>query len=414
MPSLTPAQASPAPLQWFHQARYGMFIHWGPYSVAGRGEWVMNRERIPLEEYARLYVDPFRAENFNPDAWVELARQAGMGYMVLTTRHHDGFALWDTATRDFNAARRGPRRDLVAAFVQAVRRGGLKVGLYYSVADWTHPDYPSAFERDWPQQWPREEARQRFIAYYRAQLQELLTRYGPIDILWYDGCIPQPLDGAATNAMVRRLQPGILINSRNGPQIEDIVNSEQAIRPPKEDIPWEACMTLNNNWGYHAGDEAWKPAQAVIQMLTETARHGGNLLLNIGPRGDGTIPEPSARILRQAGAWLKRYGEFLPHSGRSPFSWNNFGNVTVRGRTVYLHVLHSTGASLCYAEIANHVLTVRLVGDNRPLPFHQVGPRLMVEGLPQPFPDPIGISIAVEVEGDPRPVTPQTSFWIPG
>ncbi|HAU37559.1 MAG TPA: alpha-L-fucosidase [Phycisphaerales bacterium] len=414
--------ASPVPtsdararrIQWFHEARWGMFIHWGAYSVAGRGEWVMNRERIPLDEYTRLYVENFHAENFDPDAWVRLARDAGMGYMVLTARHHDGFALWDTATREFNSVRHGPRRDLVAAYVDAVRRGGLKVGLYYSVADWTHPDYPDAFARDWPQVWQSEAARQRFIAYYRAQLTELMTHYGPIDLLWYDGCIPGPLDGAETNAIVRSLQPDILINSRNGPQKEDFVNCEQAIRPPKEPIAWEACMTLNSTWGYHAGDSAWKSPRAVVQLLTETARHGGNLLLNVGPYGDGSIPEPSVRILREVGAWLQRYGEFLPNSERSPFSWTKLGNVTVRGRTVYLHILQHVGSSLCYAEIANRVRGVRLVENNRPLPFRQEGSRLFIENLPQPFPNPIGISVAVEVDGIPAAITPQTTFWVPG
>ena len=147
---------------WFNEARYGMFIHWGAYSVAARGEWVMNRERIPLDEYTHRYVDRFAAERYDPAAWAQLARAAGMGYVVLTARHHDGFALWDTQTRPFNAAKLGPKRDLVRPFVQAVRDAGLRVGLYYSVADWTHPDYPGPFERDWPTGWRDQAARRRF------------------------------------------------------------------------------------------------------------------------------------------------------------------------------------------------------------------------------------------------------------
>ena len=401
-------------LRWFHEARYGMFIHWGAYSVGGRGEWVMNRERITLEEYTRQFVDRFHAEQFDPDAWAQLAREAGMGYLVLTARHHDGFALWDTATRDFNSVRMGPKRDLVREYIEAVRRGGLKVGLYYSVADWTHPDYPDAFARDWPTSWPDEAARRRFVEYYRAQLRELMTEYGTIDLLWYDGCIPDPLEGAQTNAMVRSLQPGILINSRNGEQIEDFVNCEQAIRPPKEDVAWEACMTLNTNWGYHAGDDQWKSPREVVRMLLECARHGGNLLLNVGPRGDGTIPQPPQDILREVGRWLQRNGEFLPNSERSPFSWVKFGNMTVRGQTVYLHVLQHAGSDLCCAEIANRVVAVRLVGDDTPLDYRQDGPRLFVHGLPERSPDAVGLCVAAEVEGTPTAVTPQATFWIPG
>jgi alpha-L-fucosidase len=400
-----------ANLDWFNHARFGMFVHWGPYSVAARGEWVMNRERIGLDDYTRLYVDRFTADAYDPAAWASLAKDAGMGYVVLTTRHHDGFALWPTHTRDFHAGRLGPKRDLVGPFVQAVRNAGLRVGLYYSGADWTHPDYPGAFERDWPQRWHDEHARQRFVSYYRAQLRELLTSYGDIDMLWYDGCIPQPLDGDETNAMVRQLQPNILINSRLGPA--DFDNSEQAIRPAPPGRAWEACMTLNGNWGYHAGDHQWKSPAEVVRMLVETARGAGNLLLNIGPRGDGSVPQPSIDILRQVGQWLQRHGEFLPHSARSPFTWNNSAMVTTRGSTVYLHLFNPPGRSLCYAEIANRVRAVRLVHCNTPIPFRQQPPHLWIDSLPAK-PDPIATTIAIEVEGDPQPISPQTTFWIPG
>lgn len=399
--------------KWFHEARYGMFIHWGAYSVAGRGEWVMNRERIPLDEYTRLYVDRFRAECFHPEEWVALAKDAGMKYMVLTTRHHDGFALWDTQTRDFNSLRLGPKRDLVREFVEAVRRGGLRVGLYYSVADWTHPDYPQAFARDWPTGWPDEARRRRFVQYYQAQLEELLTRYGKIDLLWYDGCVPQPLDGGDINRQVYQWQPDILINDRNGEPL-DIRISEQAIKPAPAGTAWEACLTLNDNWGYHAGDSHWKSPGDVVRMLTQTAKGAGNLLLNIGPRGDGTIPEESARILRSVGDWLRRNGEFLPNSDRSPFAWNNSAAVTTKGHTVYLHFTASPGASFCFAEIKNRVRHVRLVDGNRPLAFRQDGDRLWLDGLPVPLLDPIATTVAIDVEGPPETLTAQTTFWIPG
>jgi alpha-L-fucosidase len=164
---------------WFEEARYGMFIHWGPYSVAARGEWVMNRERVPAEEYTARYVEKWCAENYDPTEWAQLAKDAGMGYVVLTTRHHDGFALWDSKVTDFNAAKLGPQRDLLVPYVEAMRAAGLKVGFYYSPASWTHPDYPGPFFRDWPseQDWPSEEARQRFIQYYRSELKELLTHH---------------------------------------------------------------------------------------------------------------------------------------------------------------------------------------------------------------------------------------------
>ncbi|MDR1009954.1 MAG: alpha-L-fucosidase [Opitutaceae bacterium] len=410
-------QKSPAPdYSWFDHSRYGMFIHWGAYSVAARGEWARNRERIPADEYSRLYAENFHAENYNPASWAALAREAGMGYMVITTRHHDGFALWPTRTGDFHAGRIGPKRDLLKPFVEAARAAGLKVGFYYSPADWRHPDYPGPWFRDWPgvNDWQSNEARARMIAYYREQLVELMTGYGKIDYLWYDGCIPSDLASPEINAEMLRLQPGMLINERNGAPWHVRI-SEQAINPPKEwGIRWEACMTLNDNWGWHAGDMNWKSAREVVKMLCETAAGGGNLLLNVGPRPDGTIPEESARILREAGAWMRRNGAAIHGCGRSPFTWNNWGRVTVNGNLVYLHIRNSTGRELCWAELKNKVIAARWLADGAPVVFEQKGERLFLRDLPVPLPDPISSTIELVVEGTPEPLTCQTTFWIPG
>ena len=400
-------------LNWFNNARYGMFIHWGPYAVAGRGEWAMNRERIPLDEYKRLYVDTFKAERFDADAWVKLAKEAGMKYMVLTSRHLDGFSLWDTATSDYNAVTMGPKRDLVREYVDAARRGGMKVGLYYCVADLSHSDYPDPYGRDWPTGWHDEAARNRYISYYHTQLRELMSNYGRIDLLWWDGCVPTPTNGAEINAVVRKLQPHILINGRNEEE-GDFDNCEQAIHPPNDHSKsWEACMTLNDNWGFHSGDDNWKTPVQVAKLLCETARNGGNLLLNVGPRSDGTIPEASVERLQKVGAWLNTNGEFLPNSTRSPFSWVNWGDVTLRDQTLYLHLFRPVGPTLCYAELNNRVTSIRLVDGGRALPFEQTGDRLFIHDLPTAR-DPIATVIAVELEGRPAPITQQTSFWIPG
>jgi alpha-L-fucosidase len=334
-----------------------------------------------------------------------------MKYIVLTTRHHDGFCLWDTKTSEFNAAKMGPKRDLIGEFAEAVRAGGLKLGFYYSFADWHHPDYPGSYERDWPNGWPAEAKRQRFSDYYRAQLEELMSNYGKVDVLWYDGCIPKPPDGAKANARVKQLQPHILINNRNGTPC-DFHCSEQAIKPAPVGINWEACLTLNDNWGHHAGDNNWKTPRQVISMLCETASQGGNLLLNVGPRGDGTIPRESQDILKEAGNWLQRNGECLSHSSRSPFTWNNWGRITTRGSTIYLHIFNPTGAELCLAEIQNRVLSARFVDGGTPVRFEQIGPRLFLRNLPVPLPDSIATTIALEVEGEPQALAPQTNFWI--
>lgn len=399
---------------WFNEARFGMFIHWGPYSVAGRGEWVANRECISKAEYAEKYAANFRTENYDPSEWARIACDAGMKYAVLTTRHHDGFCLWDTRTTDFNSVKLGARRDLVADYVRAMREAGLRVGFYFSMADWYHPDYPGAFCRDWPQAWPDEAARLRFADYYYRQLEELMTRYGAIDLLWYDGCIPAPTGGEAINTRIKQLQPGILITNRNG-QPWDVQCCEQAIKAAEPGVLWEACMTLNDSWGYQAGDDNWKSARHVIRLLTETAAQSGNLLLNVGPMADGTIPAESVRILKDVGAWLRVNGEFLAHSGRSPYTWNNWGVTTVKGSRIYLHVFKSTGEELCVADIKNRVLAARLLSDGRSLAFAQQGNRLFLKGIP-----PVTVAgampfiIAIDVEGVPETLSPQTSFWIAG
>jgi alpha-L-fucosidase len=390
-----------------------MFIHWGPYAVAGRGEWVMNRERIPFPEYRDRYAANFHAANYDPARWAALARECGMKYVTLTTRHHDGFALWDTATTEFNAARLGPGRDLVAPFVQAVRAEGLGVGLYYSVADWNHPDYPTAYARDWPgdEDWESDAARRRFIEYYQAQLEELMTNYGAVDILWYDGCFPGPLDGSAANRRARELQPDILINERNGEPFDFRV-SEQTLKDKPG--PWESCMTLNDNWGYHATDENWKSARDVVKMLLTARSKGGNLLLNVGPKPDGTIPAASANILREAGDWIGRNRELVDATDRTPFTWNNMSLTSVRGNTVYLHLTKDPRGEYCYAEIANKVLSARMVDGGAAVDFEQTGDgRLLLKNLPTPLADPLVTSIAVELDGPPTPITEQKTFWIP-
>ncbi len=401
--------------KWFNESRFGMFIHWGAYSVAARCEWVMNRELIGKEEYTQKYVDNWHAEKYDPSAWAELARESGMGYMVLTTRHHDGFALWDSKVNKWNAARLGPKRDLVAPYVDAARKAGLKVGLYYSPASWTHPDYPGPFCRDWPndKEWKSEAARKRFVEYYRSELRELMTGYGKIDYLWFDGCIPGDLEGKETLKMVKKLQPGMLVNDRLGKPF-DVQCSEQAIKPAEPGQNWEACLTLNGSWGYHAGDTRWKGPVDVVDMLLTCAQSAGNLLLNIGPKADGTVPEKSVKILREAGKWIVRHRECISNSERHPFSWGCTARpITAKGNRVYLHFINDPCGSFCWAEVKNKVLSAKLFNTGTPIDFRQNGGRLIIDKIPHPLQDSPATTIVLELDGKPEALTGQTTFWIP-
>jgi alpha-L-fucosidase len=334
-----------------------------------------------------------------------------MRYVILTTRHHDGFCLWNTETTDFNAVKIGPRRDLLRPFVEAARSAGLRVGFYFSCADWFHCDYPSAYCRDWPSGWPDEKARERFVCFYLAQLQELMTSYGAIDILWYDGCIPQPLDGERINRLVKGWQPDILINNRNG-WPHDFICCEQTLSEPKNEQPWEACVTLNDNWGYHAGDYNWKTPRQVAQLLARASSSGGNLLLNIGPRADGTIPEDSVKILRAVGDWLCPRRHCFSGSGRSPYSWTNWGCITVNESMIFLHVFASPGTELRLANVKNRVIDVHCIDSGLQLFFEQKGAVTTIWGLPPAIENGIAFTITIKVQGKPETLSAQTSFWI--
>ena len=399
-------------IKWYSDARYGMFVHWGAYSAGERGEWVMNRERISKDEYIEKFVSNFTAEDYDPEQWAKFARKCGFGYVVLTTRHHDGFALWDSEINEFNAVKFGPKRDLIRPYVEALRAEGIKVGFYYSPASWTNPDYPGAFFRDWPGEndWADARARQRFIAYYRTELRELMTNYGKIDYLWFDGCIPENIAGDETLKMVRSWQPDIIVNNRLGGPF-DIKTCEQTVNPPADENQWwEACLTLNDSWGYTPNDRNWKTPYQVIALLLKCTSKCGNLLINVGPDAKGNIPEDSAKILLEVGSWLEKNREVLTADVRSPFSWSSCVKFPgVRGNRVYLPVKHET-SSLCWSELKNKALQVTQLDNGKILPFEQNEGGLFISDIEY---SGLWTILAVDVEGTPEPITAQTTFWIP-
>ena len=380
---------------WFRDARFGMFIHWGLYSVLGRHEWARNNERIPAEEYVAL-ADRWHPEPGAPRIWARMAREAGMRYLVLTTKHHDGFCLFGSKICAFNAVATAPGRDLVAEFVAACRAEGLRVGLYYSLMDWHHPDGVRCATDG--------AARQRFVTYTHGLVRELMTNYGKIDLLWYD--IPWPLTAAgwetpALNAMVRRLQPGIVINDRSG-MPQDFATPEQKIEPAADGRMWEACMTFaEESWGYTPLDTRYKTAGDVLRMLRTVACGHGNLLLNINPYADGSVPMAIRRPLEEIGAWLRQHGETI-YVATTPMVRDHslYGSFTCAGHTAYFHIDRWPGERLVLGGFYPGVKRATILGGGD-VTVQQVGDRLALSGLPELPPNPLATVIVLECEGAP-------------
>lgn len=392
----------PPRLKWWTDARFGMFIHWGLYALLARGEWVMYCERIPKAEYARL-ADRFRPSKFKAERWVSLAEEAGMRYMVLTTRHHDGFSLWDSKASDFTSAKTAAKRDFVAEYVDACREVGMRVGFYYSLLDWRYKAYWDGPTKD-PEAWKV------FVEYVHSQVRELMSQYGKIDILWYDGGWPH--DGNAwrsneLNAMVRNLQPDIIMNNRSGIP-GDYETPEQHIQASQR--PWETCMTLDDLWwGYHPGDPNLKSPTQLVRNLVRCVAGNGNFLLNVGPKADGTIHPAQASRLRAVGRWMKRNGEAIYGTGLSAFGQAHLGHVTAKEGRVYVHVMFWPGKEMCVTGIGNRVVRAYMLATGKSLPFSQMRDRLFIKDLPRSPPDPTDTVVAIELEGEPEPIP--ASFW---
>jgi len=387
-------------LDWFVKARHGMFIHFGVYSLLERAEWVLNRESIPIAEYKQLAAQ-FTAERFDADAICDLAVRAGMRYVVLTTMHHDGFRLYPTALSDFCS-----KRDLAGELVAAARQRGLRVGLYHSLNNQTdEPDAVAALED--------KKAYETFIANTFARFRELVTRYNPIDTLWYDGWWPFDAKGwraEELNAMVRGIQPHILFNGRNG-LAGDFATPEGHLGAPKPWRPWEACITLNDSWGFHAGDHNWKKPSQIVDMLATCAQGRGNLLLNIGPRGDGSIPPETVSVLEAVGDWLRRCGECIYDT--DPFSfdlrergnhrgdWSHHGPFTARGNTLYWLLRLWPGQTATFAGLKCRVRSATLLGVNKTLSFTQTNGKISLTSLPTEPPDPVCPVVRMECDQPP-------------
>jgi alpha-L-fucosidase len=381
-------------MKWWHEARFGMFIHWGLYSQLGRHEWVMENEGIPVAEYEQL------AKQFKPKPnaardWARLAKQAGQGYMVMTTKHHEGFCHFDSKLTNYCAPKQGPGRDLVKEYVEAARAEGMRVGFYYSLMDWHHPDGARCATD--------EAARRRFVDYIHGQIHELLSNYGKIDVLWYD--VSWPLDAAGwesekMNAMVFQLQPEIIVNNRN--KLDgDFSTPEQTITADNKHA-WESCMTMNDSWGYQRADDDWKSPKTVVRNLVTCAHDTGNYLLNIGPKADGSIPEESVGILSKVGGWMQRNGPTIYQSEKCQPRRSNFAGFSRKGNTLYMHVHFWPGSTVALGGLRNKVQSAKLIASGKDVKFEQDDFRVRFVGLPEKAPDDPVTTIAIECDGEPH------------
>jgi alpha-L-fucosidase len=395
-------------MQWWHAAKFGMFIHWGLYSVLGQHEWAMEIEGIPIPQYELL------AKHFHPKPnaardWARLAKSAGQKYMVMTTKHHEGFCNFDTKLTDYCATKQGPGRDLVREYVEAARAEGLRVGFYYSLMDWHHPD-GARCKTD-------EAARKRFVAYTHGLIRELMSNYGKIDILWYDvdwPLTPEQWESERMNQMVFELQPEIIVNNRNGIQ-GDFSTPEQHIQAAEAGRAWETCMTLNESWGFNRGDLDWKTSRIIVNNLSQCAQGGGNYLLNIGPMPDGSVPPESVAVLEAVGKWMDTNGRSIYETERGEFRSNPNSNFSRRGNTLYVHQkswpgqtpaaqwlsFFQPGAVIAIGGVKPKVTAARLLKTGQKVAFTQDDYALRLTGLPVIAPDSPTTVIELECDAEP-------------
>lgn len=378
--------------EWFLDARFGMFIHWGLYAIPGRGEWIQSYEETSKKDY-ETYFEEWNPDRYDPKEWARIAKQAGMKYAVLTTKHHEGFCLFDSAYTEFKSTNTPYGRDLVREFVDAFRAEGIRVGFYYSLLDWHHEDYPAYGDMYHPER--NNEALKGkqhdfnvYLDYMHNQVRELLTNYGKIDIIWFDfsyeGHFGKDWRGEELIKMVRELQPGIIINGRleaNGEDYGTVMTDEPSIysgdfacpemiippyglkTPNGVQIPWEACFTLNNNWGYTPNDKHYKTASQIIKKLVECTSKNGNMIINISPTAKGEIPRQQKEILREVGEWMHENSESIYGCGASGFEKPEWGRYTRKGNKLYAHVTEEVIGAIALPGVNGMVEKARRLSD---------------------------------------------------
>lgn len=424
---------TPERMDWWREARFGLFIHWGLYAIpagewggaTNHAEWIRETARIPLEQYDSLLMQ-FNPQRFNAEEWVSLASEAGMKYIVITSKHHDGFALFDSKVSEFDVMATPFKRDILKELSDACARRGIKLCFYHSIMDWHHPDYLP--RRSWEQNRSSEGAdMNRYIAYMKGQLTELLTQYGDIGVMWFDGewestwthdmagdlhsFLMQADSSLIVNNRIDKGRQGMAGLNREGSYYGDFGTPEQEIPATGlEGLDWESCITMNDHWGYNKNDQNWKSSEDLVRKLIDIASKGGNFLLNVGPTSEGVFPDPSVERLKAIGSWMKVNGEAIYGTQASPFEvlpWGRCTRASANGRTLlYLHLfdLPSDG-KLLVPGLNNNIVKAYALSDSRKgkLPVTTEGGSIVIQ-TDKVMPSDFATVIVLEIKGDPAVV----------
>jgi alpha-L-fucosidase len=410
----TPSPENLKARAWFQEARFGLFVHWGAYAVAGDGEWVMNNKRITVPEYERDFPPAFNPTKFDAAAWVAMVKAAGMRYITITSKHHDGFAMWDSKVSDYDVVERTPYgKDILKQLADECRKQGVKLFFYHSQLDWHHPDYfprgrTGRFSgRDDKGDWFK------YLDYMDKQLEELLTGYGELGGIWFDGWWDKPDADwrlGKTYGLIHKLQPAALVGANHHRKPfpgEDFQMFEKDLpghntagfneQSELGSLPFEMCETINNSWGYNKTDGRHKSTKQLVQLLVKAAGYDANFLLNVGPRPDGTIQPEHASRLAEVGQWLQKNGETVYGTRGGPMPPRPWGVTTHKGNRVFVHVLDWQDSVIAIARPSKPVKAASLFAGGAPVRFTLEKDALVLRLDPKAI-DPLDTIVVLELQ----------------